>query len=359
MRSRFARRATVLYCALAAGWACRCSIYDDELIGDARGGPATGAPDDETSSGSSDSGVVVHEVNGGSPGSGEYSVSDGGAGSGGATGGVSSGGNGNESSLGGSESCFPGGTPDCIDLCPNEPTKTEPGECGCGVSAAEDDACGALKQGIVHRYSFDGSSSEVTDVVGNKNGVLSEGSLSDGLLALDGSGKYVSLPQGTLSSLHDASFEFWFTLEGTDDYQRLFDCGDSVDGVGHSYLFVAANTTNLKPGTGFSLSGNGEEAGTRAVTPITVGRQYHLVLVADETNGLFGLYVDTAFQSGIAFTKSLTDVNDIHCYLGRSLFEADAFLNGSIDEFRIYDVALSKAAIEYSFAQGPEATFFD
>ena len=40
---------------------------------------------------------------------------------------------------------------------------------------------------------------------------------------------------------------------------------------------------------------------------------------------------------------------------GRSLFASDAPLNGSIDEFRIYNTALSAAAISASFSNGPNA----
>jgi hypothetical protein len=44
-------------------------------------------------------------------------------------------------------------------------------------------------------------------------------------------------------------------------------------------------------------------------------------------------------------------VND---WLGRSQFSPDPFFNGSINEFRIYDQALSGAEVAASFAAGPD-----
>jgi len=47
---------------------------------------------------------------------------------------------------------------------------------------------------------------------------------------------------------------------------------------------------------------------------------------------------------------------DTNCFfLGRSLFASDAPLNGSIDEFRIYNAALSAAEIAASCRNGPDA----
>ena len=44
-------------------------------------------------------------------------------------------------------------------------------------------------------------------------------------------------------------------------------------------------------------------------------------------------------------------------WLGRSQFAADAALNASIDELRVYDQALSSAEIEKSMQAGPDAVF--
>lgn len=254
-------------------------------------------------------------------------------------------------------------TADCNDLCPDEPTKSVPGDCGCSVSAADEGKCSTLKNGIIHRYSFNGSGTEASDSIGGQHGTIENGGvLSDGILTLDGTDQYVSLPPGIISSLTNATFEFWFTWNGGGDYQRLMDFGDTTTGSpieGKSYLYLAASRPNEGPGSGFALNGVATEVETEATEEISTGVEYHIVLVADEDEGAFNLYIDGAFQNGIAFTSSLTNINDVGAYLGRSLFELDDYLNGTIDEFRIYDVALSTSQIAYSYAQGPNTDIFD
>jgi hypothetical protein len=253
-------------------------------------------------------------------------------------------------------------TADCNDLCPNEPTKTEPGDCGCGVSAPDEARCSALKNGIIHRYSFEGAGTEVNDSIGESHGTIENGGLmSDGVLTLDGIDQYVSFPAGMISSLTNTTFEAWFTWNGGADYQRIMDFGDSMGSPaqGHSYLYLAASKNSGGPGSGFSLAGNAAEVATDATNVLSAGTPYHIVLVVDEDGGAFNLYVNSAFQNGIAFTSSLANINDVNGYLGRSLFEADAYLNGVIDEFRIYDVALTSSQIAYSYAQGPESDIFE
>ena len=383
------RHVKVFRSALLLAGATSCSIYDSALLAESRGGKAALGEDANGSGGASESSGGANgaggDSDGGNEGSGghEQNGGMGGDASGGdGTGGDASGGDG----TGGScpmEDCCPEDpektdpgecgcgevdidsdgdlTADCNDLCPNEPSKTEPGECGCEVPASEEEECSALKNGILHRYEFSGTGTEATDSVGDKDGTIVGGLQSDGTLTLDGIDQYVSLPAGMVSSLTDATFEVWFTWNGGDGYQRIFDFGDTTGSptLGNTYLYLAASRPEEGPGSGFSLTGYSAEIKTEAPNVLVLGEKYHIVLVTSETNGSFSLYIDGAFQSGIAFTSSLGALSDINCYLGRSLYDADPYLNGSIDEFRIYDVALNQAEIAFSLAQGPDTTLFD
>jgi hypothetical protein len=42
-------------------------------------------------------------------------------------------------------------------------------------------------------------------------------------------------------------------------------------------------------------------------------------------------------------------------FIGRSLYAADAYLNASIDEFRIYDSALSAEQVKKDYSAGPDS----
>ena len=51
-------------------------------------------------------------------------------------------------------------------------------------------------------------------------------------------------------------------------------------------------------------------------------------------------------------TVPLSSVNDVNDWLGRSQFE-DPFFNGSLDEFRIWNGALTAAQVAQNYAAGP------
>lgn len=383
------RHSRVLAYAAACAWMTCCSTYDAALLSQAEGGRSSPSGDgdgDVGSGGLGGDGDGDSEASGGRP----PSSSGGNEATGGetATGGMEnlagaspSGGDGSGGDCSTGDCCpddpekdEPGecgcgvpeqdtdgdDTPDCVDLCPAEPTKTEPGDCGCDVSAADEAKCSVLKAGLAHRYSFDGSGAEAVDSVDGANGTLMNGAVqSGGVVTFDGTDQFVTLPDSMISALTNATFEFWFTWNGGDDYQRLMDFGDTTGSptVGKSYLYLAVSKTDEGPGSGFSLTGNANEVETEATDVISTGVKYHIALVADDEGGAFSLYIDGAFQSGIAFTSSLSSINDVNCYLGRSLFQADAYFNGEIDEFRIYDVALSSAQVVYSYSLGPDANY--
>ena len=59
----------------------------------------------------------------------------------------------------------------------------------------------------------------------------------------------------------------------------------------------------------------------------------------------------------VAVNDELSQLDDVNCWIGRSQFSADTGLSASIDEFRIYDVALTTEQVALSFASGPEPAF--
>ena len=65
------------------------------------------------------------------------------------------------------------------------------------------------------------------------------------------------------------------------------------------------------------------------------------------------LYVNGAAVNSVAVTIPLSSVSEVHAYLGRALYN-DPYLTGSIDEFRIYDNALSANDVQASFNAGPD-----
>jgi hypothetical protein len=65
------------------------------------------------------------------------------------------------------------------------------------------------------------------------------------------------------------------------------------------------------------------------------------------------LYLNGALQAGpVAIEGDLSQLDYSNVWLGRSQFDYP-YLSAQLDEFRIYDRALSASAISRSFAAGP------
>jgi len=244
------------------------------------------------------------------------------------------------------------------DACPTDPDKLEPGECGCGVP----EACAPLKAALLHRYSFTQDGASAVDSIGNKNGTIVGVVANQGKVTFDGtSAAYVDLPNGMISVLKDASFEVWFTWGGGSAWQRIFDFGNNDQAEGQQG--TCATYIYLCPMDGFNAmsSAFNEALGTpeniaRASATLPTGSAQHLVVVADDTQNRLRVYLNGSLAAQSEFTDSLSRIQDVNNWLGRSNCK-DPPLKGSIDEFRIYNVALDASQILASYRFGPNPSF--
>jgi hypothetical protein len=86
----------------------------------------------------------------------------------------------------------------------------------------------------------------------------------------------------------------------------------------------------------------------------------HIVAVCHPLGRAAALYLNgclAASRSNI--TVQLSSVSDVVNYIGRSLYSADAYLQGSVDEFRIYDGVLTADRIAVNYALGPNQLYRD
>jgi hypothetical protein len=237
----------------------------------------------------------------------------------------------------------------------------DPGE-ECDGEPECSQACTQLfPDSLVHRYSFDGEGMAVVDSVGDSDGVVVNGNLAgDGDLVLEG-GDYVELPAGMLSALTSATIEVWVTLVRGAGGARIFDFGNrTASGDGTSYWALtpssiadgnAMTLLNLTPGVDV---GTGDQY-LSGRSPVPSGAMHHVAVVFDAEARNLSLYVDGTVQGNRAnITGSLAELDDSNAWLGRAQFGAYPFLDGRIHEFRIYDQALTAAAITASFEAGPD-----
>jgi hypothetical protein len=85
-------------------------------------------------------------------------------------------------------------------------------------------------------------------------------------------------------------------------------------------------------------------------------RTVQVACVVDPATGYHAIYTNGVLERAVTNSlPPLTSVSAAWSFLGRSLFSADAWLNATVDEFRIYDGRLTPQEIAANFASGPDA----
>ncbi len=264
---------------------------------------------------------------------------------------------------GGLPSGLPTGTagPDAAppDECPSVADQTERGACGCGfVSTVE---CESLEMHLVHRYSFDGTGTAVTDSVGDADGAVRNGELDgSGSLELDGDQTHAELPAGIVSALDNATLEVWARWDGGEPDQRIFNFGtpSANDGPPISYISLSPRG-GTDTGVAVSIRPNDAQSSEsiRLDDSLPTGEMQHLAVTFDSDANSVVLYIQGQRRDSVSTQQDISELQDAYNWLGRPLYWGYPNLDGALFEFRIYDAALSSEEIAQSFELGPDATF--
>ena len=216
-----------------------------------------------------------------------------------------------------------------------------------------------------HTYTF--NSGNANDSTGSAHGTLMGAANVSGLgqLVLPGAGAdFATLPAPTIAinTYTDVTFESWLTRTGAGGaWQRLFDFGDTntETGFGRNYIFY---TPNSGPGDNRAVvsdtdPGFDSEDIAAAGPALTPAAEHHVVVRYDSAanggNGMMDVFVDGVLGGSVPITKPLSSLSNNLAYLGESLYPADANLNGAINEFRIYNHALTDQEIADNNYFGP------
>jgi hypothetical protein len=206
--------------------------------------------------------------------------------------------------------------------------------------------------GLITRRSF---THDANDAQGQRPGLLKgTAAIAGGRLCLDGSG-WVELPGGIVTPLASATIEAWFTYQNNGSYVRVYDFGDTdAKGLGaHCWYFSpqcpkAARTvfSNTDPGYKY------EE--TVDSTPLPENTVFHVIVVYEGPAKKARLYLNDRLIGQRDMTIQLSEIGTQHLYLGKSSYNSDKLLKGTIDEFRIYDGAMTDLQRRLNHQLGPE-----
>jgi alpha-L-fucosidase len=210
---------------------------------------------------------------------------------------------------------------------------------------------------LIHRYSFNETGGSIAhDTVGGAHGTLHGSAAFDGegRVTLNGtSGTYVSLPGGLLAGLSNVTIEAWVTNAVSPDNVALFSFDDGLQGgVGSGYLrYVLHDQSN---GRNFlELASSGGSPFIPAY-PGLGGQTVHLVCIYNPTAGIAMIYTNGMLEVAQAVVTPLANASTNAAALGRSPWNSDPWLNGAIDEFRIYAGQLQPADVAAAQVAGPD-----
>lgn len=206
---------------------------------------------------------------------------------------------------------------------------------------------------LTHRYSF---ATDANDSVSTAHGVLmGAAKVADGQVHLNGTrGTFVNLPGGLIAGYPAVTFEFWASFGTNRSWVRVFDQGSTNGNNGQYDLYFCPRSG----GRDFRLTVMDPQPSERIVKiPGNLDNQtnLHVACVLDPASGFMGIYTNGALAASRNDLKSLSSVHTNYFFLGKSLFAGDAPLNGSIDEFRIYNGVLNENAVATSYKNGPDA----
>jgi hypothetical protein len=155
---------------------------------------------------------------------------------------------------------------------------------------------------------------------------------------------YVMLPPGMLADASEVTIAAWVNLNSQRQWQRLWTFSTNEDA--YMYLTTSLAATGLARG-GITLVDNPGDAAesVQGSTALPVKVWKHLAFVLGPAG--MSLFIDgTQVAANPASTVRPTDMGKtFYDYIGRSNFDWDAYLDGNIDEFRVYNRALSPAEI--------------
>jgi hypothetical protein len=199
--------------------------------------------------------------------------------------------------------------------------------------------------GLVAHYQFENNTQDSSGsalhgtAIGEPTYVQGLAGLGNAI-ALNGSDMYVDLPIGpAISTMTNITVTAWVNWSGYGgDWQRIFDFGTGT--TANMYL-----TPNAPGGMQFTIDAVNLDFYLNADT-LPTGWQ-HVAAVIDSTSMTMQLYLNgIEIDSGETDTLP-SDIGDANqSWLGRSQY-TDPYFNGSMDDVRIYDRALSAGEVLY------------
>ncbi|MCC8170028.1 MAG: hypothetical protein LIO59_06680 [Oscillospiraceae bacterium] len=197
---------------------------------------------------------------------------------------------------------------------------------------------------LILHYDF--SDAEVTDVSGNGNDGKIEGEnpsadIENGMIHLEDN-TYISMPEGILSDEDTVTVAINLMPEIEKANMFTWNFGNSST---EGYMFLNTARGDGKLRFGITMSSYGDEEELVCDDYISSGTWSNVVVVIDGENSK--LYRDGELTAENSLTLKPSDLGETtQNYIGKSPYSADKYFKGYIDDFRIYDRALTAEEVK-------------
>lgn len=162
-----------------------------------------------------------------------------------------------------------------------------------------------------------------------------------GALSFDGTNDHVTLPTGLVSTLQDFTISTWVKLNSISNFMRIFDFSNGSN----VYMFLTPRATDTQTARfGITLTGgNADQQRIHGTAALPTGVWTHVAVTVSGTTGtLYVNGVPVGTNSSMTLRPSNLGVTTLN-HLGRS--STTNYLNGSLDEFQIFNRALAATEI--------------
>jgi hypothetical protein len=231
---------------------------------------------------------------------------------------------------------------------------------------------------LVNRWAMnEGSGTNVNDSVGTAHGVIRGTAFTRNATSVvlpggpSATAAYIDLPNGLISTKTEVTIEGWMTIAGSQNWSRYFDFGTSSAGEinapggsfsGTEYLMISAQVGTNQGVRRLAMRDNNVEQLADLGDPTANGTPFHFAVVYD-ADGNAGqpqvrYYKNGTFVGALNTTYRLQNIIDVNNWLGRSNFSGDNNTQGSYNEVRLWNTALTPTAIAGEAASAdPDANF--
>jgi hypothetical protein len=160
-------------------------------------------------------------------------------------------------------------------------------------------------------------------------------------VSLCGNNEYVSLPSGIMQGVGDFTISAWVNPSQDTAWSRVFDFGTGTN----DYMFLTLNAGGGPLRFAITTSGAGGEQQINGTGELPLNTWSNVAVTLDGTTGT--LYVNgTAVGTNTDMTLTPSDLGDTtQDWIGRSQYPADPYLAGEVDDFNIYNSALTATQI--------------